>query len=141
VGIGIPKYQKYWEIPKFNSIEYRKCSIPNFQYYWMLKTFQYWSSIIPKFSILVPKIPNFPMSWILRIFVIFNLRFFFKIYCNLGYFRYISVFFGIFRYFPVFFGISGIFRDSIPKIFDIEKKIEKKISKIFRNFLKFFEIF
>ena len=61
------------EIPKFNSIEYWKCSIPKFQYYWIpkywssivlnienvqyrnfntieyRKKFQYWSSIIPKF--------------------------------------------------------------------------------------------
>ena len=54
------------EILKFNSIEYWKRSIPKFQYYWIPKKFQYWSSIIPKFSVLLPKIPNFQMSWILR---------------------------------------------------------------------------
>ena len=59
MGIGIPKYRKYREIPKFNSIEYRKCSVPKFQYYWILKKFQYWSSIVPKISVLFQKIPKF----------------------------------------------------------------------------------
>ena len=53
VEIRIPKYRKYRKIPKFNSIEYQKFSIPKFQYYWIPKKIQYWSSIVPKFSVLL----------------------------------------------------------------------------------------
>ena len=38
--------RKYRKIPKFNSIEYRKCSIPKFQYYWILKIFNTEISIL-----------------------------------------------------------------------------------------------
>ena len=126
MGIGIPKYRKYREIPKFNSIEYRKCSIPKFQYYWILKKFQYWSSILPKVSVLVPKIPKCQMSLILRK-KIEKIFFFSKIFSILGYFRYFSVFFGI----------------QYRKCLILKKKkIEKKILKfILIFFQKFFRIF
>ena len=94
VGIGIPKYQKYWYIPKFNSTEYRKCSIPKFQYYWILKKFQYWSSILPKASVLVTKIPKFHRSLILREKKFENFVFFI-IFQNFQYSWVFSVFFGI----------------------------------------------
>ena len=94
VGIGIPKYRKYGEIPMFNNIEYRKCSIPKFQYYWILKKFQYWSSILPKVSVLVTKIPKFHRSLILREkkLRIWFFWLFFIILSILGYFRYFSGF-------------------------------------------------
>ena len=127
VGIGIPKYRKYREIPKFNSIEYRKCSIPNFQYYWILKKFQYWSSIIPKFSALLPQIPNLQMSWILRKKnskknFFFFLVFFFK---NSQYSWVFSIFFGIFRYFSGF---------NIENNWYWKKKGKKKIRNFFETF-------
>ena len=46
VEIRILKYQKHRKIPKFNTIEYRKCSIPKFQYYWILKMFNTEISIL-----------------------------------------------------------------------------------------------
>ena len=39
-------YRKNREIPKFNSIEYQKCSIPKFQYYWIPKVFNTEISIL-----------------------------------------------------------------------------------------------
>ena len=126
-GIGIPKYQKYREIPKFNSIEYRKCSIPNFQYYWILKKFQYWSSILPKVSVLVPKIPKCQMSLILRNKILKK----FKKY----------IFFQNFQYSWIFSVFFSIFRDSIPKMFDIEKKNSEIYSDFFAEFFRIFRGF
>ena len=133
VGIRIPKYKKYREIPKFNSIEYRKCSIPKFQYYWIPKQIQYWSSIIPKFSILVLKIPNFQTTWIMRIIFCKNWRtdFFFKFFSKFSVFFGI---FGIFQYFSVGFGIRH------RKSFILKKKFREKKFK-FSVFLQDFDAF
>ena len=130
MGIGIPKYRKYREIPKFNSIEYRKCSIPKFQYYWIPKKIQYWSSIILKFSILVLKIPNFQTTWIMRI-----------IFCKNWKTDFFSNFFQDFQYSSVFLVFFGRFRDSILKKFHIEKKIPKEKIQVFSIFTGFWCFF
>ena len=112
VGIGIPKYRKYRKIPKFNSIEYWKCSIPKFQYYWILKKIP-----IPKFNNteifgIIPKIPKSQIS----LYAEKKYKKIQNFFSQIFFWTFFQQFLDFFREFPVFLGIFRYFRDSIPKI-------------------------
>ena len=88
----------------FNTIEYRKYWIPNFQYYWIPKNIQYRTSIfriITENTVPLLRKKN-------KYFFINLLRFFLSLVSIFGIFRYFPVFSGIFQYLLVLknFGIQ-----------------------------------
>ena len=108
-GIGIPKYRKYREIPKFGIPKYRKFESRNFQYYWIPKILN------TEFSILLNTekypIPNFNIQDYYRKYrttftekkeILFLKSFEISFYLLLVF----LVSFDIFRYFSVFIGIE-----------------------------------
>ena len=112
----------------FNTIEYWKCSIPNFQYYRIPKEFQYRSSILPKFSVLLPKYRK-------CLITTFSEK---KCKKIKKFPKKILILFSIFGNSSVLLRYSSVFSVIIPKIQYWAKKIGNFFLKFFWNFFCYF---